>query len=387
MPGIARQRERDGARRGEARQPLDERLRTGRGDDRGALRHAIGDAGGGEEASILLRAGQPLPAGSAERLGDGPRMGVDAGRKVEPGRIARAVARPRLRQIAAMLHGLRFARGSRFRKASFLLAGLALLPGAAESAGPRVVSINLCVDQLIVPLADPDQILGLSPYARDRQRSGVAEAAARFPLLSGTAEEVLALKPDLVLSGRFTKRATREILKSHGARLVELDAVRSLGEAKAQLREIGRLLGHPDRAEAAVARIEAAAERTRAVAPGHLVVLPLQRRGWVAGAGTLLGSLLQEAGLVPGIQGRGLGRFMTLEEIVARRPDLLVVSEAGESAEDQGSALLLHPALATLYPPERRIVLPDSLNLFCGGPALADALDRLATEIRRAVPR
>jgi iron complex transport system substrate-binding protein len=237
---------------------------------------------------------------------------------------------------------------------------------------------------LLVPLADPEQILGLSPYGRDRLRSGIAREAERYPALSGTAEEVLALKPDLVLAGRFTKRATRELLRQHGVRLVELDAARSLDEAKAQLRQVGTLLGHPDRAEAAIARIEAAAARARAAAASGLTVLPLQRRGWVAGGGTLLGSLLNLAGLTPALNGRGLGRFATLEEIVALRPNLLVVSEAGERAEDQGAALLQHPALARLYPPDRRIVLPDSLNLFCGGPALAEALDRLAAEVARA---
>ena len=39
---------------------------------------------------------------------------------------------------------------------------------AAETAAPRrVVSFNICADQLVVALADPAQIAGLSPYATD----------------------------------------------------------------------------------------------------------------------------------------------------------------------------------------------------------------------------
>lgn len=250
------------------------------------------------------------------------------------------------------------------------------------SAAPRVVSINQCTDQLVVPLADPDQILGLSPYARDRLRSGVAAEAARYPALSGTAEEVLALRPDVVLSGRYTKRATRELLLARGVKLVELDSIRSLDEAEAQLRQVGILLGHPERAEAAIARIETASRRAAASNPRGLTALPLQRRGWVAGGETVLGSMLRLVGLTPALDGPG--GFLSLEQIVARRPDLLVVSAAGRTAEDQGVAMLMHPALARLYPPERRIVLSDALNLFCGGPALADALDRLAAEVGRA---
>ena len=94
---------------------------------------------------------------------------------------------------------------------------LMLCAGAANAADrPRVASINTCTDQLLLALADPEQILGLSPYSRDAARSWAAEAAKRYPKLSGEAEDVLILKPDIVVAGRFTKRATRELLKREG---------------------------------------------------------------------------------------------------------------------------------------------------------------------------
>ena len=259
-------------------------------------------------------------------------------------------------------------------------------PGAALASGPRVVSINLCMDPLLVRLADPDQVLGLSPYARDPARSWSAQEAARFPILSGTAEEVLVLRPDLVLAGRYTKRATRELLRRHGVRIVELDAARSVGEALAQIRHVGALLGHPERAQTAIARIDTALARARRAALARpLRILPLQRRGWISGRDTLLTSLLDVVGVInagSALSG-GLGRQVTLEAIVKLKPDLLLVSEAGSPAEDQGTALLQHPALTRLYPPAKRIQMADNLNVVCGGPTLAEAIDRLAAEIER----
>ncbi|MEE4527099.1 hypothetical protein, partial [Klebsiella pneumoniae] len=79
-----------------------------------------------------------------------------------------------------------------------IVAGLAIASAtvtAATAAGPRIASINLCTDQLLIALADPDQVLGLSPYALDKARSWMAVEAARYPLLSGEAEDVLELKP------------------------------------------------------------------------------------------------------------------------------------------------------------------------------------------------
>jgi iron complex transport system substrate-binding protein len=58
------------------------------------------------------------------------------------------------------------------------------------------------------------------------------------------------------------------------------------------------------------------------------------------------------------------------------------VSDARDTAEDDGRAFLLHPALERFYPPSKRIVIPDWLTV-CGGVMLADALDVLVAELER----
>ncbi len=95
-------------------------------------------------------------------------------------------------------------------------------------------------------------------------------------------------------------------------------------------------------------------------------------------------SLLAATGLldVASEIGYQFGGFASLEKIVSLKPDLLLVTAAGGFAEDQGQAFLWHPSLARLYPPQRRIVIPEQLTV-CGGPMLAEALDRLAAEIER----
>ncbi|WP_299559666.1 ABC transporter substrate-binding protein [Enterovirga sp.] len=272
-----------------------------------------------------------------------------------------------------------------------LLAAVAALvsaPSYASAGGrPTFISINACTDQLLIALADPDQILGVTRYARDPEQSPLAEQAARLPAVSGTAEEVLAGQPDIVLAGRFTRRATREFIRARGFRIVEYDAARSLDEAKRNITEVARLVGHPERGEAALQTIDLAIARARAASAGRTgTVLPLQRRGWISGQDTLTTSLVEAIGLrnAGAVLSRGLGRQVSLEQIVALRPDYLLLSGSGR-AEDQGSALLQHPALAALYPPEKRIAMPDRL-VFCGGPSLAGAIDALVAEVAR-LPR
>ena len=101
---------------------------------------------------------------------------------------------------------------------AMLVAALALCSGAA-SAAPRIISMNICTDQLLLAIADPAQIMGLSRFSRDA-RQGLSDKARNFPLLSGGAEDILVLKPDVVAASDFYKRSTRELLKANGQNLV-----------------------------------------------------------------------------------------------------------------------------------------------------------------------
>ncbi|UPJ49436.1 ABC transporter substrate-binding protein [Bradyrhizobium sp. 200] len=269
-----------------------------------------------------------------------------------------------------------------------VLAAVAVLAmsGSDTSAAnlPRLVSMNVCTDQLLLTLADPEQILGLSKFSRDGWQSQASDIS-RYPVLSGGAEDVLLIRPDIVVASAFDKRSTRELLKAKGLRLVELSVPRTLGEARQQIREAGDITGHPDRAAAEIARLDAALARARrAVSERHYRVLPLSRRGWVAGSDSFVGSLLGEIGLrsAAGDLGFNFGGFASLEAIVNLRPDFIVVSQAGDRARDDGQAFLLHPALERFYPQERRIVIPERMTE-CGGVLLADALDALAAEVKR----
>jgi iron complex transport system substrate-binding protein len=275
----------------------------------------------------------------------------------------------------------------RRRFGSLLAVAMLAMSGNASLASglPRIVSMNVCSDQLLLTLADPEQILGLSRFSRDSRQSWAAGEARRYPSLSGGAEDVLVLKPDIVVASLFDKRSTRELLKAKGLHLAEFTVPRTLDEVKDQIRQMGAIVQHPDRAAAEIARLDTAMARARrAVTDRHYRVLPLSRRGFVSGRDSLVSSLLTETGLLnpAGDLGVASGGFASLEAIVNLKPDFILVSEAGDRAEDDGRAFLLHPALQRFYPPAKRIVIPERLTV-CGGVMLAEALDVLTAELKR----
>ncbi len=278
--------------------------------------------------------------------------------------------------------------GATMKLAPIIMLFAALLAGrgaVAADAPPRIVSINMCTDELLLALADPSQIVALSSFAADPAMSFLADKARPYPGIAA-AESVVALHPDLVLAGSFNDPATLAMLKRLGYRLSLFDAPRSIDESIAQIRDVAALTGHAARGAALIARIDAARQAAITAAEGrpHPTAIVYQRRGYVTGGDTLTGELLAIAGFTnAGGQLAGTtGGFVPLERLVAQRPDLIVVSSAAPGAVDQGTALLSHPVLTTLYPPARRIVLPQRLTV-CGGPSLPAALERITREAVR----
>lgn len=264
-----------------------------------------------------------------------------------------------------------------------LASGCRAEPSATGKPPSRIVSINACADQLLLALANPGQIVALSRYARDISMSAYVARAARYQVIGGSAEEVLVRKPDLVLAGSFTRRVTRRRLHAFGIRIETLKPARTLEDVRTLIRKTAKLIGQPERGRRIVNEVDRAIAQLSRRARG-LTALNFQRRGYVAGTGTLLDDLLARAGVKNGAVQLGIRRVgrTTLEHVIKLKPDVLIVGERMVRAQDQGSALLLHPVLAKVIPPERRIVIPSRFTI-CGGPQNIEALRLLDAAFAR----
>ncbi len=254
----------------------------------------------------------------------------------------------------------------------------------------RIVSINACTDQLLFALADRNQIAALTNYAIRDDFSIYQDEVKKsgIKLIRGGAEEVLKLKPDLVLAGTYTRRATRNLLSRQGLKVELFPAASSVEEAKSTIRKAARLLGHEARGAALIARIDDALAAAPNFSARGLTVLQIQRRGFVSGPETLIGDLLQRLGVANAAAQMGVDRVKraSLEMALKARADALILLDPYSRAEDQGAAMLSHPALSEAFPPARRIVLPGRLVL-CGGPALPLAIGELTKSLQRLSPR
>lgn len=256
----------------------------------------------------------------------------------------------------------------------------------ADSPPTRVVSFNLCADQLLLALADPAQIAGLSPYATNAALSTMTEQAARFPRLDWDAESVVNLAPDLVLVGP-SNRPTHAMLNAMGIRVVEVSLISNLAEAREQARAIGALVGHPERGDALARELDQAEARLAAAAlKPPRTALVVQRGGYSAGPASLVAGMLTVAGLRPPANAPaglgGFGGYVSLEQLLVDGPDVLVLQDPPRVAGDQGALFVTHPALLARYGANRRIDLPERFTV-CGGPSLLQGLDYLTAAIKK----
>jgi len=267
--------------------------------------------------------------------------------------------------------------------------GVAAPSAHADTPPKRIVSFNLCADQLLLALADPGQIAGLSPYAVNPLLSVMTDTAASFPRLDWDAESVVNLAPDLVLGGP-SHRPIHAMLSAMGIRVVDVALIRSLADARRQAIEVGKLIGHPARGEALARQIEQAEARLAAAAlKPPLTALVIQREGYREGPASLASAMLSIAGLRPpdrassgagGFMAAEQGGFVSLEHLLTSGPDVLVLQDPPRQARDQGALFITHPALLARYGSNRRIDLPERYTL-CGGPPLIEGLDYLAKAI------
>lgn len=269
---------------------------------------------------------------------------------------------------------------------TFTLAA-SLLSGAwAESAPRRIVSSNLCADQLVLLLADRDQIVSLSRTVAEPALSNVVALARGIPVNHQRAEEIVALRPDLVISGESREVGINATLTRLGLRVITVPSPQSLAETRAAILALARALGHEDRGAAMIAdmdkRLEALTPRDNA-RPRAIVY---QAKGGTIGAKTLGGELITRAGLqnIAGELGVDLWGSVSLEALAAAAPALVIFESDGQAGNSLAQMAQAHPLLRHLTRHGASVELANKYWI-CPGPWNVDAVAVMTSARQRLV--
>ena len=256
--------------------------------------------------------------------------------------------------------------------------------GAALADKPqRIVSLNLCSDQILLDLVSRERIAALSFLALDPTMTLKADQARGIKTVRGSAEEVLALDPDLILAGEYSTPATVSLLERLGRRVVKVPMASTFEEIRKSVNVIAEAVGEQDRGHAVIAefdkRISTASAPTGA---WHPTVIAMQVNSLASGSGSLLDEAFTAAGFknmarVADEKGMlGPAGRLPLETLLLDPPDLIVLANAPDDFRTVLGDNLRHPAF------EKHLRTHPSLHLamplwLCGTPEIARVIEKL----------
>lgn len=262
----------------------------------------------------------------------------------------------------------------------------ALAAPALAAAPQRILSMNLCSDLLLLQLAPRARIASVSHLAHEGAQVLFPGRDAGIAINHGAAEDIVNLKPDLILVGDTSTPMTRALARRVGARVVEVRSASSLAEARAILLRLGDDIAEPARAAALVARFDATLAGVAARPPRlRPRVIAWSGGAFVPGAGSLIDDIIAKAGADNlAAQPGGSGSAFDVEALIAAHPDALLYGAERSGPASMHSAESQHRLVRRLY--ARRSIAYNDVAATCGLPQSADAardlrdgLDRLPT--------
>lgn len=255
-------------------------------------------------------------------------------------------------------------------------------------SGPaqRVISLAPSNTEILFALGAGSQVVGRDTF------SDYPEEVKSLPDVGGgfselNVEVILAQKPDLVLASALTASEQAQALEKAGLVVFVMNNPKDFEGLYENLRLVARLIGREAEAEALVKQLEqrvAAVEaKLSGVTERPLVFYELDgtepNAPWTPGPGTFIDTLIRMAGgenLGAGLQGEWVQ--VSLEELIARQPDLILLGDAtwgGVTAE----AVAARAGWDALQAVKEGKVFPFDDNLVSRpGPRLVDGLEAMA---------
>jgi iron complex transport system substrate-binding protein len=252
-----------------------------------------------------------------------------------------------------------------------ILISILLVASPLRAEKPRIVSLNPCLDSILLHVADPEQIIAISHYSHEPSATSVSlDIALKFPITTGTTEEVIALKPDLVLAGRHTALATRNALARLNIDVFLSGVPQNIAESKAQILEIAKVVNQTERGTSLVQEISALYDTPYS---GSLVpTLMRDSSGLVPGKNTLIDAVLTHTGFenIGASYGVKWWGIVPLEVLMAQPPFVLLTDIHASNR------FILHRATKRLKKYVHIKDFPRRL-LNCAGPTLIETTRHL----------
>lgn len=263
------------------------------------------------------------------------------------------------------------------------LATLLALAGCVPTSKPavperpvRIVSLDYCSDQYLLKLIDRRRILALSPHA-ESDFAYLRREARGLPKVAARAEDVLVLRPDLVIRSYGGGPGAAALFERAGVPVLQLGYADTIAGVRQGVIDTGVALGEPARGRAVATDMDA---RLAALRParGARTALYVTPSGVTTGAGTLVDEMIRAAGFHNFQAREGGWHPLPLERLAYEAPDVIAAAFFGSATNHPDNWSAARHPIARKQLKERPMVGIEGAWTACGGWFLLDAVEALA---------
>lgn len=242
-----------------------------------------------------------------------------------------------------------------------------------------IISIDYCADQMLLKLAKRERVSGVSKEI-DLDKSFAAPLAVNLPRVRANIEDILALRPSMVVASYAGSPMLDAQLARVGVRVVRLGYAAKLEDIPPTIRAAARQFEAKPAGEATVAEFRA--KLRGAAKSGPLpTLLYLTPGGVTTGAGSLIDDAIQAAGY-RNFESRTGWHSLPLETMAMHRPDAVLTAFFDNRQHDQDAwSSARHPLVARSLAGKPVLAVPGSA-VSCGNWLIGDVVKQLS-EMRR----
>ena len=242
----------------------------------------------------------------------------------------------------------------------------------------RIVSLDFCADQYVLKLAERGDILALSMDATS-DFSYMRDEAKGMKTVRSTAEDVLALNPDLIVRSYGGGPNAKAFFERAGVKVHQIASSNDFEDLRQTARDAATAFAQTARGEAVVADFD---QRLAAIKPASgVTALYMTPSGITTGPGSMVDLMMTRAGLTNFETQKGWNQ-LPLETLALKKPDMAVTAFFQDTTigRDNWSSAR-HPVAMNIM---RQLPLAalDGSTISCGGWFVVDAVEALAAKGR-----
>lgn len=198
----------------------------------------------------------------------------------------------------------------------------------------RILTLAMGLDSIVLGILPEDRLIAVNALADDPASSNIVTKAQKIQrkIKNPSAEEVLALKPDLVFVYNWGKAEIVDNLRELGIKTIVVKGPKSINDVKDNIKTIAGGIGEAAKGTQLIAMMDTKLSEIKTKIDN---IKPEERKKIVlislmtsyGGKGCTFDDICQYAGVINGVSAAGLhnGQQLTKEMLVAINPDILIM--------------------------------------------------------------